>query len=68
MYAEGNPKTKKELTDAVAKGDKVAVFSPGLFPCPSNGPVSIEGPHSPAAHKWYCRAELKDGIIVRIIN
>lgn len=42
----------------------VAVFSPGPFGCPTDGPVTIEGPHYPAPHRWYATATLRDGFIV----
>lgn len=47
MYVRPNFKTKKTLKDAVAKGDKVEVFSPGPFPAPTDGTVTVEGPHYP---------------------
>lgn len=68
MYATGNPKTKKALKVAVAEGQRVEAFSPGPFPCPTNGRVSLEGPHYPAAHTWYANAEVRDGVIVRVIS
>ena len=53
MYVEPNFKSKKLLKEAVKAGQCVSVFSPGPFPCPENGRVSVEGPHYPKPHSWY---------------
>ena len=66
MYTTQNFKTKKALKAAVAAGQLIGVYSPGPFPCPANGPVTLEGPHYPEPHKWYAQAVLKDGIIVKV--
>lgn len=66
MYCEVNFKSKKELKEAVKAGKQIGVFSPGPFPCPQNGRVSLEGPHYPQPHKWYASAEVVDGIIVKV--
>ena len=66
-YVSGNPKTKKEIKDALKAGKTwLTVFSPGLGTIPNNGDVSIEGPHYPEPHKWYGTATLKDGYIVKV--
>lgn len=71
MYVDPNLKSKKALKEAVAqyvatgKG-AVYVFSPGPFPCPKDGEVSVEGPHYPKPHSWYARVEVKDGIVVKV--
>ena len=72
MYACKNFKTKAEFKRAVASfnagtGKPVMVFSPGPFGTnPVNGIVSIEGPHFPEPHKWYARATLVAGIVVKV--
>jgi len=71
MYATGNPKTKKALRAAVeahalGQGPAVEAFSPGPFPCPTEGKVYLEGPHYPAAHSWYAAATVRGGIIVKV--
>jgi hypothetical protein len=66
MYTDVNFKTKKALKEAVAAGKQVTVYSPGPFPCPTQGRVALEGPHYPQAHTWYAEAELKDGIVVKV--
>ena len=65
-YADYNAPTKKALKDAIARGRRVRVFSPGPFPCPQNGRVALEGPHFPKPHRWYATAEVHDGVIVSI--
>lgn len=56
-------KTKKEFLEALKKGRKIYVFSPGPFPAPVNGRVTIEAPAN--YHKWYLSVEIKDGKIVK---
>ena len=68
MYTETNFKSKKALKEAVAAGRKVGVYSPGPFPCPENGEVSIEGPHYPEPHRWYARVRLQGGVIVKVLQ
>lgn len=53
MYVSPNFKSKAALKRAVKAGERVEVFSPGPYPCPSNGRVTVEGPHYPAPHSWY---------------
>jgi len=67
MYVRGNPKTKKELKAMLARDQRVTVFSPGPFPCPDNGRVSVEGPHYPQPHRWYATVEVVDGVVTRVI-
>ncbi len=66
MYCSPNFKTKKALKEAIAKGQKVTVFSPGPFPANQNGIEYIEGPHYPEPHKWYATAVVENGIIVKV--
>jgi hypothetical protein len=68
MYVDPNFKSKKELKEAVKEGKDVFVFSPGPFPCPQNGDVSVEGPHYPKPHRWYARVEVKEGKVVRVLS
>jgi len=63
MYLDPNYKTKKALREAVAAGVQVSVFSPGPFPCPQNGRVTVEGPHYPEPHKWYAVVNVVDGMV-----
>jgi hypothetical protein len=66
MYATTNFKTKKALKEAIAAGKEIGVFSPGPFPCPQNGNVTLEGPHYPAPHTWYATATVQAGVIVSV--
>jgi len=70
MYTEKNFKTKKALKEAIAKGEKIAVYQPNgdLFnvKVPSAGNVTIEGPHYPAPHSWYATATLAGGYVVKV--
>lgn len=65
-YTDRNFKTKKALKEAVAAGEKIGVFNPGLGVAPTNGRVSLEGPHYPAAHSWYAEATVVDGVITKV--
>lgn len=66
MYSSKNFKTKKALKEAVASGDKITVFAPGLGTPKMNGTEFLEGPHYPAPHTWYAQVEMKDGIIIKV--
>lgn len=70
MYTRTNFKTKKALKEAVAAGEDVEVFAPGLAAyygtVPQNGPVSLEGPHYPAPHTWYAQGTMQDGKLVKV--
>lgn len=66
MYTSTNFKTKKALKDAVAKGDKVTLFAPGLGTPKRDGTETVEGPHYPAPHTWYATVTMKDGFVVKV--
>jgi len=66
MYVSPNFKTKKAFKEAVAKGECVTVFSPGLFPAPRDGGVCVEGPHYPKPHTWYASCEVVGGTVVKV--
>lgn len=68
MYVDPNFKSKAALKAAVKEGMDVFVFSPGPFPCPENGEVSVEGPHYPKPHSWYARVEVKDGRVTKVLQ
>ena len=68
MYVQPNFKTKKALKTALAENQPITVFSPGIFPCPSNGRVAIEGPHYPKPHTWYAVVEVSNYRVVRVIS
>lgn len=68
MYTDINFKTKKALKEAVAAGKAVTVYQPGPFggSAPSDGNISIEGPHYPAPHTWYAQATLVNGVVTKV--
>ena len=66
MYTDQNFKTKKALKDAVASGQQVRLFAPGLGQPKRDGMETVEGPHYPEPHRWYARVEVKDGLVVKV--
>lgn len=68
MYTNRNFKTKKALKEAVAAGEKIGYYQPGPFGGneKQDGTIYLEGPHYPAPHTWYAKAEVKDGYIVKV--
>ena len=68
MYTDINFKTGKALRDAIKDGREVVrVFSHGPYPCPTEGEVSVEGPHYPEPHRWYARVKLLGGRVVKVL-
>lgn len=67
-YCRVNFPSATALKKAVADGEDVDCFEPGLGPDRSDftGTVYLEGPHYPAAHTWYAKAEMVDGIITKL--
>lgn len=66
MYTDRNFKTKKEFKQAVAAGNEVRLYAPGLGQPVENGREFVEGPHYPEAHRWYASVEVKDGVVVSV--
>ena len=66
MYTDRNFKTKKALKEAVANGETVTFFQPGLGFAPSDGVVYIEGPHYPKPHSFYAKCIAANGRIVKV--
>lgn len=67
-YARVNYQTKKALKEAVAAGTAGGVFQPGPFggTPPTDGEVTLEGPHYPEPHRWYAVATVRGGEIVAV--
>lgn len=65
-YVNPNFKSKAELKRALASGQTVTVFQPGLGDIPTNGTVYLEGPHYPEPHTWYAQGTMKDGKLVKV--
>ncbi len=66
MYCTTNFKSKKELKEAVAAGQKVTIFAPGLGIPVKDGQEFLQGPHYPQPHKWYAEVTMKDGYVVKV--
>lgn len=67
MYTTTNYKSKKALKDDLAAGKQIGIFQPGgMFPTPTDGDVTLEGPHYPEPHRWYAQATVKNGLIVKV--
>lgn len=66
MYTSQNFRTKKAFKEAVASGARVTLYAPGLGHPKANGTEYVEGPHFPAAHSWYAKVEMKDGVVVKV--
>lgn len=66
MYTSVNFKTKKELKQAVADGQKITLFAPGLGAPKADGTEYVEGPHYPQPHRWYAQVEMKGGYVVKV--
>jgi hypothetical protein len=67
-YVSPNLKTKKALREAVAAGNRITVYEPGLGTAPVNGAAYIEGPHYPEPHRWYAQVEVTDGVVTRVVS
>ena len=65
-YVDPNFKTKKALKEALAAGEPVYVFNPGLGNIPANGTVYLEGPHYPKPHTWYAQGTMQDGKLIKV--
>jgi hypothetical protein len=63
MYTEKDFKSKKALKEALAAGEKIAVYAPGLGEVPENGRVALEGPHYPRPHAWYAEGIMENGFL-----
>lgn len=68
MYTNINFKTKKQLKEAVSSGRAVSVYNPEIDGDsePKNGTVFLEGPHYPLARTWFAKAEIREGIIIKV--
>lgn len=68
MYVRPNYDTKAALRKALAMGDRVEIFQPGLGTTPSEGVVSVEGPHAPRPHTWYARVKVEGGRVTKVLQ
>jgi len=66
-YTLINFRTKKELKEALAKGEIVEAYQPGPFgPDLPEGNHCLEGPHYPQPHTWYASAVIREGKVVSV--
>jgi hypothetical protein len=65
-YVRPDFKRKKDLIDAVERGDHVTVYQPGLGTIPYDGEIDLEGPHAPRPHSWYAEGIMKEGKLVKV--
>lgn len=68
MYTYKDFESKAELKRAVASGEKIHIYAPGLGTPKTDGEEYLEGPHSPRPHKWYAQVLMKDGVIVKVLK
>jgi len=68
MYVSPNFPSKKALREALARGETVTVFAPGLGTPKDNGVETVEGPHYPKPHTWYAQVEVKDSLVVKVVK
>lgn len=66
MYTCVNFKTKKALKEAVANGEEVMLFAPGMGSPKVNGVEYVEGPHYPKPHTWYAQVTMRDGRVIKV--
>ena len=66
IYARKNFKTKKAFKEAVANGERVTLWAPGLGSPVVNGKDYVSGPWYPMPHKWYAEVEVKDGVVTKV--
>ena len=67
-YVSPNFRSKKALKEAVVAGKEVMVFSPGPFPCSTDGRVTIEGFWFPEPHRFYATAVVERGRVIKIVG
>ena len=65
-YASINFKTKKQFKEAVARGDKITLFAPGLGEPKKDGVEFVEGPHYPKPHTWYAQVSMDRGFVTKV--
>lgn len=65
-YVSPNYPSKAALKRALADGVRVTAFEPGLGTLPTEGTVTLEGPHYPQPHRWYGRAVIRNGVVVSV--
>ena len=61
--------SKKAYKEAIARGDLVVARENSPFggDTPQQGVVPFEGPHYPKPHRYYGKATVKNGRVVKIV-
>lgn len=68
MYVSPNFPSKAALKRAIAEGQEVVCFQPGLGdPAPETGTAHVEGPHYPKPHMWGATVAITNGFITKVI-
>ena len=65
-YTVENFKSKKALKEAIKSGRRVPIQNEFIGNTPTEGTVTLEGPHFPKAHTWAGRAIMKNGSVVSV--
>jgi len=67
-YIYPNFKTKKEAKQALQLGQTITCRRncPWGHETISEGTETIEGPHYPEPHKWYGKAIIKEGLVIKL--
>jgi hypothetical protein len=66
-YTSPDFKSAAALKRAIAAGEKVTVYSPGIGGPYEGRTVGVEGPHYPKPHSWYATVVVgSDGTVVEV--
>lgn len=65
-YIDPDFKSKKALREALQAGKRVVVYQPGMGTVPTNGTISLKGPHFPKPHTWYATGKMVNGLLVSV--
>ena len=66
MYTVKNYRSKAEIKRDLAAGKIIEIMPVGQYPVPTDGPISLEGPHYPEPHRWYAQGMMKNGHLISI--
>lgn len=66
MYADQNFKTKADFKRAVAAGQRITLYAPGVGSPKPNGTEFVEGPWYPEPHKWYAKVQVHNNVVVKV--
>ncbi len=66
IYTSQNFKTKKAFKEAVANGEKITLYAPGLGTPKTDGTEFVEGPWYPEPHRWYSQVTVTNGVVTKV--